>query len=115
MNGTPITRTAFCQHCFRKGHPKTGDKFLVFGSDRQFFFVKKAVRAGKLGYTPHIFIYQGLNSAGKLKIISYCAMIGCDVEREKKNSMVAIGKEINYMTFKNWNALVTMKDIGLQI
>lgn len=117
---TTITRVGFCPECFKEARPKSGQSFLTVGSTSNSFIALRAVRNGKRGFTPHLYLLSKAID-DKFYFHSLCTMCGCGSylgEEEGKKYLCldetkwSPRKEI---TLTNWNALVMFKDTGFEI
>jgi hypothetical protein len=113
--GIVITRTAFCPICEQESRPWKGILFLVYGSCRDGYYVRKAIRGGIRGYTPHLFILKSVIGSN-CEVETVCCIHGCCVKyRYSKESHSMVYGVIpdkwgtQLMPITDWNALVLNK------
>lgn len=115
-----ITRTAFCSKCAGKCKPAKGNKFILWGTDHNQYYVAECeddVARNLRGFTPHIFSIKQRNK-DKLVVSKICGMDGCGVSLEKvkkKYSITFLEESIVEMETSEWNALVKYKDAEYHI
>jgi len=82
-----ITRTMFCPNCNAHGRPKKGDVFVVYGSTRQNFFVRKCHQDGVRGYTPHLICYFEPFKVehGYIDTLVHCGVCGVEVRPQQND------------------------------
>jgi hypothetical protein len=115
-----ITRVGFCPECFKEARPKTGQSFLAIGSSSGTFVALRAIRNGRRGFTPHLYLLS--NPIGdKYYFHSMCCMCGCGsyLQEEEGKKFLCLDENKwtprQEITLKNWNALVLFKDTGFEI
>lgn len=113
MNTTNIiTRVGHCSLCEKTRQPRTGQKFLAYGSHKQQWHVMEADHNGRIGYTPHI--YKGKVNGENVIVEIACAMYGCGCDRKwEKDYWFYFIKHEDYRreiwSLERWNALVLYK------
>lgn len=112
MTQNIITRVGYCPICEKSRNPRTGQKFLAFGTHTQQWHVKIAYQNGVIGMTPHTYKAK-INGQNVIVEIS-CAMYGCGCERRIENNgwfyfinPKSYRREI--WTINRWNSLVLYK------
>ena len=80
----------YCSACYASERPGKNNKFVVFGTSHDAFFVKRAHFSGVSGYTPHIIFYEEphvLTLGSKILLETYCGIDGCGIaiSKSKKN------------------------------
>lgn len=115
-----ITRIGYCAACEKAGRPKTKDAFLAIGSTSNELIALRAIRNGKRGFVPTLYLLSA-EVDGKYYFHSLCCMCGCGsystIEEGKKYLVLDETKWTprKEITLNNWNALVLFKDTGLEI
>lgn len=109
---TIICRVGFCKACFDASRPHRNSIFLVYGSYREKYYARTAMRNGTCGYTPHLFILKQVTKDNVCVVEKVCAMCGCGVEYRQSKAGMIYGVisdkwEVTYLEIKDWNALVT--------
>lgn len=110
---TIITRVGWCDICANSRNPRTGQKFLAYGSTHHSYHVLEAERNGQIGFVPHIYKLEK-KIGDNLVIFRCCGMYGCGVERkwEKSGYWFYYPKEWKreIWTVAQWEALVYLKN-----
>ena len=114
-NPTIITRTSFCEYCFKEDRPNIKTICMIHGSKSNKYKTYKAVRNT---YTPGFvpFVYKvdkiiGQNVTGW----RICSVNGCGVEDYLENHSLYYRFIQDYWerfcySLERWNALVLLKD-----
>lgn len=108
---TIICRVGFCKACFDANRPHKDSVFLVYGSYREKYYARTAMRSGTRGYTPHLFILNHVTKANVCVVEKVCAMCGCGVEYRPSKAGMVYGVipdkwAVDYFSIADWNALL---------
>ena len=109
---TVITRIGYCETCARSNSPRTGQRFLAYGSTSNAYFVLEAERNGKIGFTPHLYKLDKVLGQNVI-IFKACSIYGCDVDKKKTGQdwwYFVKGWKREVWTLETWNALVLLKN-----
>lgn len=114
-----ISRTMFCPHCNARSSPQKNEYFIVWGSTRQDFFIKKSHQEGISGYTPHIISFTDPpeKQDGKCKLVICCAMHGCGVHISQSDQSFTFERtQIILLELHDFIALTTKwKNSGFEL
>ena len=102
-----FTRVKFCQKCYNKNYPKSGQVFLAYGTTHNCLIAKYATRNGKRGFTPHILILDKV-IGGMVKYEALCSICGT---KEKGDEYYFLYDDFRKeeISIKEWNAWVLYK------
>lgn len=110
---TTITRVGYCPICAQEHRPKKGNTFLVYGTSREGYYVREAIRSGVEGYTPHLFILRKVTIDNVCVISTVCCLHGCSVDcrysTEKHTLVYCVIEnkwETIFMSTRDWNSLL---------
>lgn len=77
-----VCRSAFCRKCWQKERPTKGNRFIVYGTDHQYFKERVAHHDGLKGFTPHLYTIQfpyKMSEEGRVTAARTCLMDGCGI------------------------------------
>lgn len=116
-----MTRTMFCPQCNANDRPKVGQYFLFWGATRNHLDIKKIHQTVKIGFTPHIILYQNPIEIEKegVYIQFTCGVDGCGItitEKTKTSFTFVINKENGlYLPPNDFAALLNWKNTGYEL
>ncbi len=121
---TMVTRIGYCEKCYSAKRPQGGQHFLVYGSTSDTMYLEDVKsRNATRGFVPHIFLLIE-HDYDEVKYRKVCCMCDCGAiyfpNKEDENLSEAIVNEEEWseeltMPTTRWNALVLLKDTGLEI
>lgn len=101
-----ITRHGYCPQCEHSRNPRTGQRFLAYGSTHHKYFIEEVQHNGSIGFVPHI--YKGKVVGNNVIVEISCAMEDCGAEVDKGFMYIKeFRREV--WTLEQWNALVLYK------
>ena len=106
-----ITRTLFCEKCYKEGRPANQDEFIVFGGTSGRYMDRKSHCNGEPGFTPHIIFLGDINNPrivkGRYFVTAYCGI--CEVNLVWANNRYwpnfINGKDL-YLSKEDYEALL---------
>lgn len=113
--GDIITRTGYCDRCFKEARPRESNVVLLYGTDTNNFIVHDANRSSKWkGFVPMIYRVEKVIHT---KVIAWraCSIYGCGVymEQTKAGEWYSVRTEAwerFIYSYEEWSALVNFKD-----
>jgi hypothetical protein len=115
-----FTRTGYCFACEKAGRPRNGGNwFVAYGSSSEVVRLHSAKLLGKNGFTPHIYVFIHIIK-DKVYYARLCAVTGCGAYFTKEYGVRSVIIDNTKWDFciasvSDWNALVSLKDTGLEI
>lgn len=121
-----MTRTEFCENCFKAGKPEEGQLYVVFAGTRQELRIRKAGAIPKRhwGFTPHIIVFQEVcldaPYVGYIKAIVSCGVCGFDLLKvddgsEPEFDVYCKKSRTEFYEPQEWAALKKWKDTGYEL
>lgn len=117
-----ISRAFFCPICYELNRPFEESLFVVFGTDTGTFLIKKGKYRGVKGFSPHVIMYDGVQTETHKEIMVMCGIVGCGckIYENDHNAEYPYDVEIKHvrkfeMTHADFNALKDFKDDSYKI
>lgn len=115
-----ITRTCFCEKCFKAYRPKANQIFAVKGGTSGIMMIKQAsiYQGVTRGYVPHLLTLHKAQN-GLVVYDQTCLMVGCGIELHNSETGYNVSIKESYRhvtTIKEWEVLIERwKDSGYHI
>ena len=114
-----LSRTFFCEECFKRSSPQAGDMFAVYGSTNRRLWVYEIdhkIPFIHRGFTPHTFV-KSSEVDGIVLLEVTCCIHGCGVyiTYNKKYTVSILRRKIITMKKEDYEALLSHSDFGYNI
>lgn len=116
-----ISRPFFCPKCYELNRPFEDMFFVTFGTTSGHFHVYKGKHRGVRGFSPHVIMFDGIQTETHKEILVMCGIVGCGCKLYESQSTefpydVEI-KEVRQfkMTHADFDALKDFKDDSYKI
>lgn len=111
-------RVHYCPKCNSRGIPKLKTPFVVYGGNTNEYHLRRVSDYGVRGFSPHI-ILLGKVAEGKVKYYFSCCI--CNTQKVVKESGEAFyvipddSFQIGFISLRDWNVWMEIKDLGYRI
>ena len=116
-----ISRAFFCPKCYELNRPFEESLFVTFGTTSGVFHVYKGKYRGIRGFSPHVIMFDGVQTETHKEILVMCGIVGCGCKLyESQNTEYPYDVEIKHvrkfdMLHADFEALMNFKDDSYKI